>query len=290
MFRAARNDPHARFIRAALWGLSTGHALLPDSWPGRFLERRLRIGTSRSKQIRYSHENRRILTLRRDSLWSSAMPTLLAAAPADAPRASERRQENESSRPSRLYPISSRDQDAVSTCAGLPQQNGVRRYYRPTPRLSRSRVRPSPAGEDRRQCLSVSRTPSRHHNKRLRSHQSFQELIQTIYSFFTGSTMHLGNAIKICRAHRGLTQAQLAKEAGISLSYLSLLEHDKRDANVSTLESIARGLRIPLNLLVFLASEGGELQGLPEDVRDRLASVILRLLNEPRTTQASLSL
>ena len=102
--------------------------------------------------------------------------------------------------------------------------------------------------------------------------------------------MNLGNAIKICRVHRGLTQAQLAKAAGISLSYLSLLEHDKRDANVSTLEAIARGLGIPLSLLFFLASDRDALQGLPEDVRDRLSSVLLKLLNEPRTTQASLPL
>ena len=102
--------------------------------------------------------------------------------------------------------------------------------------------------------------------------------------------MQLGNAIKICRAHRSLTQAQLAEAAGISLSYLSLLEHDKRDVNVSTLEAIARGLGIPLNLLFFLASDRDALQGLPEDVRDRLSSVLMKLLNEPRTTQTSLPL
>ena len=111
-----------------------------------------------------------------------------------------------------------------------------------------------------------------------------------LFSLFMGSTMNLGNAIRVCRAHRGLTQAKLAKEAGISLSYLSLLEHNKRDANVSTLEAIARGLGIPLNLLFFLASDSDALQGLPEDVQDRLSSVLLRLLNEPRTTQASLPL
>ena len=78
----------------------------------------------------------------------------------------------------------------------------------------------------------------------------------TDYSlFFIESAMDLGNTIKICRAHRGLTQAELSKEAGVSLSYLSLLERNKRDATVSTLEAIAQGLRIPLNLLFFLASD-----------------------------------
>lgn len=95
--------------------------------------------------------------------------------------------------------------------------------------------------------------------------------------------MHLGNAIKVCRAHRGLTQARLANQAGISLSYLSLLENGKRDATISTLESIAQGLRIPLNLLFFLASDSEELQGLPEAVREKLSSTILKVLSESRT-------
>ena len=107
---------------------------------------------------------------------------------------------------------------------------------------------------------------------------------QTIF-FFSRSTVRLGNAIKVCRAHSGLTQARLAKRAGISLSYLSLLENGKRDATFSTLESIAEGLKIPLNLLFFLASDSEELQGLPEGVRDKLSSVILRLLNEARTAK-----
>ena len=113
----------------------------------------------------------------------------------------------------------------------------------------------------------------------------------TDYSlFFFESTMNLGNAIKICRAHRGLTQAELSKEVGVSLSYLSLLERNKRDATVSTLEAIAQGLGIPLNLLFFLASDSAALQGLPEEVRDKLSAIILRLLNEPRTPQANLPL
>lgn len=107
---------------------------------------------------------------------------------------------------------------------------------------------------------------------------------QTIF-FFSRSILRLGNAIKVCRAHRGLTQDRLAKRAGISLSYLSLLENDKRDASVSTLESIAHGLKVPLNLIFFLASDDEELRGLPEGVKDKLSSVILRLLNEPRSAK-----
>ena len=43
-----------------------------------------RSGAGRSKQVRYSTANRRILITMRDSLWGSAMPTLLVAASTDA--------------------------------------------------------------------------------------------------------------------------------------------------------------------------------------------------------------
>lgn len=315
VFRATRNAVYARYFRAAFRGLSAGCAWLPVSHISRFRSRgedtlRLRWsrrirricrfrsrgehterGAWRCEQVRYSSANRRILISRRDSLRGSAMPTLLVAAPTDALRASERRTPNERPKSSWLHRVSSRDQDAVTPFAGPLCQSGVRRNHWSAPRMFRPRCGPSPMGEDRRKCRSIFWTSDRHHNKRFSPYRSLQTLtLQTIFSFSQGSIMHLGNAIKICRAHRGLTQAQLAKEAGISLSYLSLLEHDKRDANISTLESIARALGIPLNLLFFFASDGGELQGLPEDVRDRLSSVILRLLNESRTTQASLPL
>ena len=315
VFKATRNAAHARCFRAALRGLSAGRAWLPVSHINRFRSRgkdtlrrlqsrRIRCigrfrslgedterGARRSKQVRYSLANRRILILRRDSLRGSTMPTLLVAAPTDALRASERRNTNARPKSSWLHPVSSRNPDAVTPFVGPLCQSGVRRNHWSTPRMLRSRCGQSPMGEDRRKCRSVYWTSDRYHNKRLSPYRPLQTLRQqTIFSFSQGSIMNLGNSIKICRAHRGLTQAQLAKKAGISLSYLSLLEHDKRDANVSTLEAIAQGLGIPLNLLFFLASESGELQGLPEDVRDRLSSVILRLLNEPRTTQASLPL
>ena len=170
-------DSFGRLLR----GLSAGCAWLPVSHISRFrsqCEDALRLrwsrqirricrfqsrgehtqrGARRYKQVRYSLASGRILTLRRDSLRGSAMPILLVATRTDASRASEKRIEHAKTRYSPLHPISSRNPDAVSTCAGPPNQYGVRRYHRPTPRMFRSRIRPSPAGEDRRQCLSVSR-------------------------------------------------------------------------------------------------------------------------------------
>ena len=66
--------------------------------------------------------------------------------------------------------------------------------------------------------------------------------------------MNIGKAIKICRHQKGMTQAELAKKSDLSVSYLSLLEQNKRDASISVLEKIANSLNIPLSILLFLAS------------------------------------
>ena len=181
MFIATRNDLRARLLPGGPSGsFDTGRVLLPVS---RICRCRWMVWNgSGGGQVCYVYENRRrILILRRNSLWGSAMPTLLVAAADDASSASERRQ-NETSRSSWLHPVSSRDQDAVRPFAGPVCQYGVRRYHSPTPRMFRSRVRPSPAGEDRRQCCSILRTPDPRRYKRLRPHRSVQALIrQTIF-------------------------------------------------------------------------------------------------------------
>jgi len=90
--------------------------------------------------------------------------------------------------------------------------------------------------------------------------------------------MQLGRSIRLCRTQRNLSQGALADAAGISKSYLCLLERDRRDPPISTLDKIAKALNIPLNIMLFLGAEEEELRGLPVEVRDRLAGVALGLI------------
>ncbi len=57
------------------------------------------------------------------------------------------------------------------------------------------------------------------------------------------------STIKLWREHRGLTQQELARKAGISKPYLSQIETGKRQGTVETLSAIARSLDIPLDVL-----------------------------------------
>ena len=90
--------------------------------------------------------------------------------------------------------------------------------------------------------------------------------------------MNLGNAIKLLRTRQGLKQPQLAEKAGISASYLSLLERGKRDPSFSTVEQIASALGVPVSILVFLAASDNELAGMSPELREKLSYMALRLI------------
>lgn len=102
--------------------------------------------------------------------------------------------------------------------------------------------------------------------------------------------MNIGQAIHLARSKRRLSQAALAERAGISVSYLSLLERSRRDPPLSTLRRIASALRMPLEILFFLGAEDGELGNLNRELAGQLAFAALELLNGPVPEQAELSL
>lgn len=94
--------------------------------------------------------------------------------------------------------------------------------------------------------------------------------------------MNLGRAIALCRKQRSLNQAALAKRAGMSVAYLSLLERNERkDPTLSTVQSLAEALQVPTGILFFLAAEDSELAGLSSEVKEKLSFAALTMLNEP---------
>ncbi|WP_312588901.1 helix-turn-helix domain-containing protein [Comamonas terrigena] len=101
--------------------------------------------------------------------------------------------------------------------------------------------------------------------------------------------MNIGQAIQLARSKRKLSQAALAKRAGISVSYLSLLERGRRDPPLSTIQRIAAALVMPVEILFFLGAEEGELGQLNRDLAGQLAITALELLNGPLSDQAEIS-
>ncbi len=59
-----------------------------------------------------------------------------------------------------------------------------------------------------------------------------------------------GNAIKVWREYRGLSQQALSKKAEISTPYLSQLETGRRKGSMAVLKKIADGLNISIELIL----------------------------------------
>ncbi len=69
---------------------------------------------------------------------------------------------------------------------------------------------------------------------------------------------HIGRKIRFLRTHRyggALTQAQVARAAGLSVSFLSMLERGERSPSVETLHEVARALGAPLSELFHFEDE-----------------------------------
>lgn len=55
--------------------------------------------------------------------------------------------------------------------------------------------------------------------------------------------------IKIMRKYRGLTQAELAEQAGISRPYLTEIETGKKDGSIRAMKSLAEVLNVSVGTL-----------------------------------------
>ncbi|HPN70636.1 MAG TPA: helix-turn-helix transcriptional regulator [Saprospiraceae bacterium] len=71
--------------------------------------------------------------------------------------------------------------------------------------------------------------------------------------FLKNKIMDLGNVIKNIRKQKGQTQGEFAQTCGISQTYLSQIECNLKEPNLSTLKLISENLNIPLPILFFLS-------------------------------------
>jgi transcriptional regulator with XRE-family HTH domain len=93
--------------------------------------------------------------------------------------------------------------------------------------------------------------------------------------------LDIGRAIKLCRTQKGWTQQELSKRSRISVSYLAMLERNRRDPAFSVISSIASALDVPVSILLFLAADREELRGIASELKDKLSTAALELLKNP---------
>ena len=92
--------------------------------------------------------------------------------------------------------------------------------------------------------------------------------------------MGIGTAIKLCRDRKRLTLSELSEKSGLSVSYISLLENNKRDPNLSKVESISDALNIPLSLLLFLSEEKEKIESLSPELAEKLSLLTLKMIEK----------
>lgn len=92
-----------------------------------------------------------------------------------------------------------------------------------------------------------------------------------------------GNAIKLCRTQRDMSQSDLAQASGISISYISLLERGKRDPNLSTMEQIANTLNVPITIIAFYAVDQDKITEVSPELAEKLSFAMLQLIKEVKS-------
>ena len=101
--------------------------------------------------------------------------------------------------------------------------------------------------------------------------------------------MKLGNTIKHLRKQQGILQQVLAEACGISVTYLSQIENDRKTPNLSVLEEISRVLGVPLPILFFLSLSNEDVPTEKLEVYATLAppvrALIERIFLEPTTPE-----
>lgn len=67
--------------------------------------------------------------------------------------------------------------------------------------------------------------------------------------------MDIGSTIRAIRKRKNITIAQICEETGLSQGFMSQVETNKTSPSISTLESIAKALQVPLAYLLLQKQE-----------------------------------
>ena len=92
--------------------------------------------------------------------------------------------------------------------------------------------------------------------------------------------MDLGITIRNIRKQRGQTQSEFASICGISQTYLSQIESNQREPNLSTLKIISNELNVPLPILFFLSLDIDDIQQNKREAFEIISPSVKSLVNE----------
>lgn len=92
--------------------------------------------------------------------------------------------------------------------------------------------------------------------------------------------MDLGNTIKLLRNQKGIKQNLFAEKCAITPAYLSQIENNLKEPNISTLKIISKNLGVPLPILFFLSMDNDDIKPEKRKAFQILAPSIKSMVNE----------
>jgi transcriptional regulator with XRE-family HTH domain len=92
--------------------------------------------------------------------------------------------------------------------------------------------------------------------------------------------MDLGNVIKSSRKQKGLTQSEFAASCDITQTYLSQIESNLKEPNLSTIKVIGEKLNIPIPILFFLSMTKEDVQPNKRKAFEIVSPSVKSLVNE----------
>ncbi len=92
--------------------------------------------------------------------------------------------------------------------------------------------------------------------------------------------MDLGITIKNIRKQKKQTQSEFASACGITQTYLSQIESNQREPNLSTLKLISNSLNVPLPILFFLSLDKDDVQQNKREAFEIISPSVKSLVNE----------
>lgn len=92
--------------------------------------------------------------------------------------------------------------------------------------------------------------------------------------------MDLGSIIRSMRKQKRLTQNELASLCDITQTYLSQIESNSKEPNLSTLKMIGEKLNIPLPILFFLSMNDEDVRPDKREAYKIVSPSVKSLVNE----------
>ncbi len=97
---------------------------------------------------------------------------------------------------------------------------------------------------------------------------SAQETTLTKWGIYMSS---IGNILKLIRAHRAISQGQMAERLGVTQNFLSQVEHGKKAVSVTKVDEFARKLGISKEILLIAGCD------VPNEMTDKDKQLFLNM-------------